>query len=208
MEDKFVVNEVIFTTNTGKVLSSSEKRVIVEGEGGGGFISNGEGLIDNVKINSKIDHEIWIETENCKELSYQINNSDIPLRKGQSVSIVECFKNGSNNRILIGIINHTSNQSRILNGVLEIEKRLKITSRSAGVYFIINMFILFIFMLFLLSYSIGGVESEFTKNILFFIYIIVYAAVFVIYASKVKKVLINDDILRSKLRTYFDKTFK
>lgn len=78
-------------TITGTVLSSEKhSQTHITGHGGGGSVGPSGGYVAPATITSQSveKHEFWIRTEDGRERAFVFLGADIPLRPGQSVSVI------------------------------------------------------------------------------------------------------------------------
>ena len=97
---------VTFKTR-GEVIDNSKQEVThVTGGGGGG----GGGVVKVAPITSytTTSHRFWIKTEDGIEESYTINDSDLPLRTRQIITIISTGLKGSGTSYVMLVVNHSS----------------------------------------------------------------------------------------------------
>ena len=106
--DEVKIGEKIIETikTRGEVLDTSKQDVThVEGGGGGGSGAK----VDPIYINSytTTSHEFWIKGEDGIEQSYNLQDSNLPLRTGHIISIFLIRLKGSEARYPVFVVNHT-----------------------------------------------------------------------------------------------------
>lgn len=114
-ENLWALHDVKFWRIDGSLLSvenSSEARVF----GGGRTSVNAtyEEPIYSASIDTEITRytNFWVQEDRGRECSFRIVNWDVPLRAGQTVSVL-CAARGDHRSCIAGIINHTSGMSFI-----------------------------------------------------------------------------------------------
>lgn len=112
-ENLWALHDVKFWRIDGSLLSvenSSEARVF------GGGRTSVNAVYDEPIYSASIDTEItryttfWVQEEGGRECSFRIVNWDVPLRAGQTVSVL-CAARGEHRSCITGIVNHTSGMS-------------------------------------------------------------------------------------------------
>ena len=97
---------VTFKTR-GEVIDNSKQEVThVTGGGGGG----GGGVVKVAPVTSytTTSHEYWIKREDGIEECYTTNDSDLPLRTGQIITIISTGLKGSGTSYVMLVVNHSS----------------------------------------------------------------------------------------------------
>lgn len=114
-ETLWALHDVKFWRIDGSLLSvenSSEARVF------GGGRTSVNATYEEPIYSASIDTEItryttfWVQEEGGRECSFRIVNWDVPLRAGQTVSVL-CAARGDHRSCIAGIVNHTSKMSFI-----------------------------------------------------------------------------------------------
>jgi hypothetical protein len=109
---------------TGTVLSSDKhSQTHITGHGGGGSIGTSGGYVAPATITSQSleKHEFWIRTEDGRERAFVFLGADIPLRLGQSVSVIcvateEGLASQKGKWLSVALVNHSAGTStRIFN---------------------------------------------------------------------------------------------
>ena len=97
----------------GEVIDSSKQEVThVQGGGGGGSGGN----VAPVRISSytTTKHEFWIKREDGIEDNYYINDSNLPLRTGHKITILQSGLKGSTAHYPVFVVNHTIGTSHFI----------------------------------------------------------------------------------------------
>lgn len=111
-------------TITGTVLSSEKySQTHIAGHGGGGSVGPNGGYVAPATITSQSveKHECWIRTEDGRERAFVFLGADIPLRPGQSVSIIcvateEGLASQNGKWLSVALVNHSAGTiTRIFN---------------------------------------------------------------------------------------------
>ena len=91
----------------GEVIDSSKEEVThVKGGGGGG--SGGNVAPVHISSYTTTKHEFWIKGEDGIEQSYNLQDSNLPLRTGHIISIFLIRLKGSEARYPVFVVNHTT----------------------------------------------------------------------------------------------------
>ena len=98
-----------FWTISGEV-TSSEKRSETHVYGStSGSVYQGAGVVHgHVSSDVVLHHEFWVRTADGKEEEFKLTNIDIPLHKGQQVTVVLATLEGSNTGYVVAIANHSA----------------------------------------------------------------------------------------------------
>ena len=111
-------------TITGTVLSSEKhSQTHITGHGGGGNVGPSGGYVAPATITSQSveKHEFWIRAEDGRERAFVFLGADIPLRPGQSVSVIcvareEGLASQKGKWLSVALVNHSAGTiTRIFN---------------------------------------------------------------------------------------------
>jgi hypothetical protein len=101
-------------TLTGTVAGEKKwSSTIVSGSGGGGYIHNGQGHLDQVKISSVTieNQEIFIRVSETQEMPLQLKDSNLAVREGHVLSVLQGDVDGAQAPATLAIHNHTTSKS-------------------------------------------------------------------------------------------------
>jgi len=107
--------EVSLRTLTGVVAGEKKwSSTEVSGSGGGGYLQNGQGHIDQIKIKSTTtEHqEIFVRLESGQENPLQFQDASLSIREGHDVSILQGGTRASP-PAMIALHNHTTRKSNV-----------------------------------------------------------------------------------------------
>lgn len=139
--------ELLFWEYTGTVLST-EKRSNVQ-------TSRYDLDQRSVHHTSTLEHEFWIKTTAGYEFPVRLKNHNIPLREGQSVTLIFAGQNGSQHPYLCSLVNHAAWHHWFLYSVKTLARFLhpaRQTGKALGVAFVASL--LFLLMMVLLTSQI------------------------------------------------------
>lgn len=123
--------EIEFHEVTGEVLGQNKfSETHVSSSGGGGYVGKTGGYVGAANISSEAvtNHEFWIKKDDGTEESVQLLGHDIPLREGQTISMIYAANKGGDTSYPCALINHNAKrswkivQAQSLNTVLAIDK--------------------------------------------------------------------------------------
>lgn len=108
----FVINENILNVriDTGELVGFNEySETSVHSSGGGGYVGSTGGYVSAPRVSSTSTHHMkfWIRGSDGRETPFELVNSNIPLRVGQTLSIVSIQTKESNNAVC-AIANHNA----------------------------------------------------------------------------------------------------
>lgn len=98
-------SRVDFRFYTGEVLDES-KHSETHVEGGGGSVGPYSGTVNPVRSSTVTKTDFWLKLENGTEKDVQLTGWDIPLRPGQTVTVVSAWKPDSDNGSWVLVVNH------------------------------------------------------------------------------------------------------
>ena len=136
-----------FMCITGEVLASDKRSEVrmsashsLSGTGGG-FLWQGTGSVSmNVSSHSFVNattntaHEFWIWLPDGVEKPIYLFDSNIPMRKGQVVSLIFCNADDSPNGMLVALVNHNAKAMWKVLGPAEINQRYKLYTKEPGLF--------------------------------------------------------------------------
>lgn len=121
--------EIEFWKITGNVIDHNKySETHVFSSGGGGYVGPSGGHVSTPQINSTVvtNQELWINTDDGREVNVQFSDRDIPLREGQRVTLIGAKLKGKDTGYYSVLINHNANQHWFINDAGGLNKQLKI----------------------------------------------------------------------------------
>lgn len=114
---------------TGTVSDTSKfSETHVWSSGGGGHTGPNGGHVSPVSIHSKsiTNHEFWIHTDDGRQVDIQLRDVNIPLRKGQRISMIYAQKlNAKSGRAAL-LVNHSAQKHWPINTAAELNNKIRI----------------------------------------------------------------------------------
>ncbi len=120
--------EFEFWGKTGVVLSSEKRTETTAHQTAGRVNTYGKNIdvtMPTTQFESVLKHEFWIKKEDGTEESIRLNGIDIPLRPGQTVTIVYAAEKGKSGCEGV-FVNHSAGKFWCINDAGEIIKNLKV----------------------------------------------------------------------------------
>lgn len=98
-------------TRTGVVLSTDKRsETQISSHGGGGYVGSNGGYVAPPRISSRTVeiHEFWIKDEAGNEVPVQLAGANLPLRIGQTVSVIGACRPNAEQLFVAAVVNHSS----------------------------------------------------------------------------------------------------
>lgn len=125
--------EIEFWTETGEVIGTNKhSETHVSSSGGGGHLHNGSGYVSAPRVNSKTitNHEFWIRKEDGSETDVKLKGVDIPLREGQTITLVSAGRVDSKKGVYSILVNHSAKKHWFINGAAALNRHLDLDGLS------------------------------------------------------------------------------
>ncbi len=131
--EPYIINgkHVRFAITSGEVMGSAKRsETHVYSTGGGGDIGPEGGRIDAPTIGSIVTtkHEFWLQTEQGNEVPVQLSAVDIPLRRGQFVTMISTSSIDNGRWVWVLLVNHNAGKYWKIRGAKDVLRRLGIAS--------------------------------------------------------------------------------
>ncbi len=106
-------NGQMFTivTTTGTVLSTRRDHKLQIHQSAATLSPHGAVLPGEVTSTSRSRQEVWIKTEDGKEVAVMLNRFTVPVREGQQISVAAGAPTGASKEVVFAIRNHTAETS-------------------------------------------------------------------------------------------------
>jgi hypothetical protein len=133
-------NQLYFFDITGEVLDTdkrSDLNVVASSSGGGssygGIYGSHADASSFLHARTKTRHEFWVKNGDVEQ-AVELGDSDIPLRKGQMVSLMYVARQGNDNGLLCLIYNHNTQSGYQVLSPEQINQHLRIYTEVPGMF--------------------------------------------------------------------------
>lgn len=134
-----------FFVVTGEVLDSQKRNQMHlqashSHSSGGGYISHGSGYVGGGSSSSYVssqnvsEHEFWVQLPNGKEACFQLNDNNVRIREGQTISMVFMHPADTADGKMVALYNHSAEQNCIIRSPAQINSLFNIYTVEPGFF--------------------------------------------------------------------------